>query len=354
MTRTARSLVLLVAVAACGDDGGNGKDPDARVTDMQVIDGLPEGCDYAELSDATNDDVSMPPGTPEATGLTFRDDTVICGQFDSTHFDGDITIDVDGYTFTVANETDALVRIRASGAAAIELVGIDIYTGANLTTSAGGVTFYGDHGVSSIHFMPGTYELAAFALHTEAIAAPVSYELEMVIDTPALRCPELLTGGYPETLDNGGNGNNGNDMVTIPMGAAPALSASATDNAENTNFTLSPSGDQRITGSAANITTADLYEDKDTFAFSTGSQPNELTVRLAWASNENTNLDFFLFEATTPTVVTRAIAASNTGPEAKTFSVKPNTAYWLTVAAKPAAALPTPYSVTLCTQHFTP
>src|SRR5262245_48359302 len=95
MTRTARLLVLLVAVSACGDDGG-GKQTDAKVVDTEdQIDGLPPGCDYAEKSDTTNDDVSDPPGTPESTGLTFRDDTVICGQFDSTHFDGDITVDID-------------------------------------------------------------------------------------------------------------------------------------------------------------------------------------------------------------------------------------------------------------------
>jgi hypothetical protein len=353
MTQLARLLVVAAAVAACGDDGGNAKVDGAVVVDTLLIDGLPPGCNYAERSDATNDDLSDPPGTPEATSLAFRDDTVICGTFDSTHFDGDITVDVDSYTFSVPNETDALLRIRATGAEAFAeagIVGIDLYTGSNLDQVAGKVTFYGDHGVSSIHLPAGNYRMQAFVLYTEAIAAPISYELELVIDTPALRCPELTSGGYTEMRDTNGNDNNENNMYQFTT-ATPTLSSNASDMPENTNFTLSPSADQRITGSAANVT-ADNYEDKDAYAFSTGSQPNELTVRLTWVNAAN--LDFYLFEANSTTEVSRSTSTSTASPEAKTFSVKPSTAYWLLIAAKGATGLPRPYSATLCTQNYAP
>ncbi len=351
MTHIARSFVLLAAVAACGDDGGATK-VDASVADMTIPpDGLPAGCDYAEQRDTTNDDVNDPPGTPEATGLTFRDETVICGTLDASHFDGDITVDVDGYTLTVANETDALLRMRATGADTIELVGIDVYTGPNLDQRIGEVTFYGSHGVSSIHLAAGTYELVAFALHGEAITAPIAYELELVIDTPALRCPELATGGFAEARDTAGNLHAGNDMYAVASVVSPTLSASGTDMPEMTNFTLSPSADQRISGSTANTAASDMYEDKDTFAFSTGSQANELTVRLGWLGT-NANLDFILFEANSAAPVSRSLATATTGPAAKSFAVSPRTAYWLMIGAKAGITAAKPYSATLCTANF--
>ena len=46
-------------------------------------------------------------------------DTVLCGKIDSSHFDGDITVDVDSYLVTLATDADVLVRMKGPGAEAI-------------------------------------------------------------------------------------------------------------------------------------------------------------------------------------------------------------------------------------------
>lgn len=349
MSRLCLASLFLPLVVACGDDGPS-TSVDAAVVDSSDVDAPPTGCDYVEQRDADNDDVPPATGTPEATNLTFSSRTVICGTIDHTHFDGDITVDGDGYTLAVASDTDVLVRLKAAGAEAIELVGVDIYTGASLNQLVGTLTFYGDHGVTSVRLPAGTYEFLVFALHAEAIAASVPYELAIETDTPALRCPELTSGGYAEAND--GSNNDGNDVVQIPSGTAPSLTAATDDAPEPTGFTLSQT-DQRISGTAANISAPDQYEDKDTYAISTSPMANELTVRLGWAGTA-TNLDFLLFEADNPAPVLRAIGTATQGPEARTFSIKPSTAYWLLIGAKVGGTVPMSYSASLCPARFTP
>jgi hypothetical protein len=352
MSRLPCSALCLILLSACGDDGP-AQSADASVADSAPTpDGLPDECDYTEQQDATNDDIDS--GSPEATNLTFTTsaDTVLCGKLEASHFDGDITVDIDSYLVTLATDADVLVRMNGPGAEAIEFVGVDVRAGSATGALVGTLTYYGDHGVTSVHLTAGTYDFEAFALSSAAITADVPYTLAIVADNPALRCPELTTGGFPEAGD--GPDSDGNDVVRLASGIAPALTASDSDNPEATGLTLSPTGgDQRLTGSAADIAAPDLYEDKDTYAFATSSMTNELTVRLAWAGA--TNLDFILFEAGDPSPVLRAISTSTASPEARTFSVKPSSSYWLLVGAKaPAAGLPSEYSASLCPAHFVP
>jgi hypothetical protein len=228
-------------LAACGPSSSappDGRVLDAPRTDDAPADAPPSGCDYTEQHDATNDDVSDPPGTPEQTGLTAGARTVVCGNFEHTHFDGDITADIDGYVLSVPSETDVLVRLHGAGAEAIEYAGVDVYGGATFGTLVGSATFYGDHGVAALHLPAGSYELAAFALSSAALSSTIAYELEVTTDTPATRCPEVASGGYAETHD--GADSTDNDVVTIPDGAPPALTASATDAPEPTGLTLEP------------------------------------------------------------------------------------------------------------------
>lgn len=350
-----RSAVLAACLlAACGPSSSappDGRVLDAPRTDDAPADAPPSGCDYTEQHDATNDDVSDPPGTPEQTGLTAGARTVVCGNFEHTHFDGDITADIDGYVLSVPSETDVLVRLHGAGAEAIEYAGVDVYGGATFGTLVGSATFYGDHGVAALHLPAGSYELAAFALSSAALSSTIAYELEVTTDTPATRCPEVASGGYAETHD--GADSTDNDVVTIPDGAPPALTASATDAPEPTGLTLEP-GATRVTGSAADVTTTDQYEDKDTFAFTTGASTNELAVRLTWPGT-GANLDYLVFEAGDPSPVFRAIATAPQAPELRTFSVKPNTSYWLLVGAKTGSAgLPVTYAASLCSAAFVP
>jgi hypothetical protein len=347
------ALCLIVLAAACGDDGGAPRSDAAVVVDTSSPDGLPAGCNYVEQQDTTNDDFGT--GTPEATNLTFTTsaDTVVCGTLDASHFDGDITVDVDSYLVTVATDADVLVRMKGPGAEAIELVGVDIRAGSVTGALTGTLTYYGDHGVSSVHLTAGTYDIEVAAFNSAAITTSVPYTIAIVADNPALRCPELTTGGYLEALDTSGNMNAGNDVVRLASGTAPALTTSGTDAPEPTGLTLSPTaGDQRISGSAADIAAPDLYEDKDTYVFATSSMTNELTVRLAWTGTAN--LDFLLFEDGDPTPVLRAISTATTSPEARTFSIKPSSSYWLMVAAKGATGLPKAYAASLCPTHFVP
>jgi len=219
-----RSVLLAsFLLAACGPDASSTL-PDARRGDAASGDAAPadapsSGCDYTEQSDTTNDDVSDPPGTPEQTGLTADARFVVCGKFEHTHFDGDITADIDGFVITVSNETDVLVRLSGAGAEEIEYAGVDVYSGPTFSTLVGSATFYGDHGVAALHLPAGTYELAPFALNSAALTATVPYKLDVSLDTPATRCPEVTSGGYPETND--GADSTGNDVVTIPSGAPP-------------------------------------------------------------------------------------------------------------------------------------
>jgi hypothetical protein len=336
-----------LSLVACGGESQHHTGIDALLPDTNGnIDGLGDGCNYVEQRDATNDDVFPAPGTPEATGLTIGSMTTICGAFEHTHHDSDITVDVDGYTASVGSETDVLVRIAGAGSEAIELVGVDVYTGAAFDQLVGQVTFYGDHGVTSVHLAAGTYEFVPFALHSQAIAATVPYTLQLATDSLDTRCAPITTGGYTEANDGGTN--TGNDVVGFPASGPPALTTLGTDNPEPSGITTSPSSMNRISGSAADITVPDKYEDKDTYAFATGAA-NELTVRLAWSGAAN--LDFFIFEAGNATPIWRA-DATTAGAETEMFSLKPSSNYWLLVGAKPGAGLPATYSATLCGANY--
>lgn len=353
-----RALLLplpLLALVACGDDGS--ATPDAPAGVDAAPDAPPDapmqaGCDYTEQRDLTNDDVSDPPGTPEETGLTFTTRTVVCGTFESTHFDGDITVDIDGYVLTLAADADVLIRLHGAGLTGPELVGVDVYTGATFGTLVGSNSVIGTHAVTALRLPAGRYELVPFALDGAAIAASLPYKLEVSVDMPATRCPEVMTGGFAEANDGGASINN--DMVRLVSGTPPALTASPTDMPEPTALTLAAGANTRVTGSSADVAVADLYEDVDTFAIATGAGVDELAVRLTWPGT-TTNLDFILFEAGNADPVLRAIGTATTAPELRTFGVKPATSYWLLVGGKAGTAgLPATYTASLCGATFTP
>ncbi|MBA3454815.1 MAG: hypothetical protein H0T42_17135 [Deltaproteobacteria bacterium] len=349
--RALHALPLLL-LAACGDDGAQ-QPVDAPLTLDAAIDaGLPIGCDYAERRDLTNDDVSSGSGSPEPTGLMFTTKTVICGTLEATHFDGDITVDIDAFTFSLAADADVLVRLHGTGLATPELVGVDVYGGASLNQLVGSNSVIGSHAVTAIRLTAGTYKLSAFALHSAALASAMPYRLEVVADAPATRCPELTTGGYAEMAD--GAASTGNDMIRLVSGTPPAQTASPGDSPEPTAFSIAGGTNHRITGSAADVAVADVYEDVDTYAFATSATTNELGVRLTWPG-ATTNLDYLLFEASSAEPVIRQITTATQGPELRTFAVKTGTSYWLLVGAKAGTGgLPAAYTATLCGATFTP
>jgi hypothetical protein len=152
MSRLPCSALCLLLLVACGDDDGGAHSSDASVADTAPLpDSLPDDCDYTEQQDATNDDIDS--GSPEATNLTFTTsaDTVVCGTIDASHFDGDITVDIDSFLITLATDADVLVRMNGPGAEAIEFVGVDVRAGSASGALVGTLTYYGDHGGRSVH-----------------------------------------------------------------------------------------------------------------------------------------------------------------------------------------------------------
>jgi len=331
------TVLAFALAAACGDDGGStttdaGPRPDSRTTDA-----APSSCDYTEQDDAGNDDVSG--GAPEATGVTLGADTVVCGVFESTHYDGELIADNDAYTFTVAADVDLLVRIQGAGLGEVELVGVDVFDG---DTTLATMNFYGNHGVAAIHLPAGTHGVRAFALASGPLAAAHAYTLSITVDSPDTRCTEVTAGGYTE-VETGASGTN--DVYSLPSGSPPSLSAASADAPEASLIVLAPDSPIRIGGTAANVTTTDKFEDKDTYIISTGAGTNEATI-LVTSPTAGANLDWYLFEENDTQFVT--IANSDAAVETKLTALKPNTDYWFLVGARAGATVPAAYNVTLC------
>jgi hypothetical protein len=311
-----------------------------------TIDGPPlANCDYTEQSDATND--TLDTGTGEATQVQVGGAVKsLCGSFASTHFDGDIVVDADAFHVTVATEGDYVIRLETN-AAGLELSGVEVYSGASFTTLVGTATWYGDHGVTSVHLVPGTYELLAFALNGAAIAAPIDYRIKVTDDSPT-RCVAITTGGIVEAHD--GPDSTGNDMYSIPGGSPIVVTANAADTPE-AGGTITPGTDVRFSGSLADVD-EDLYEDRDTFSFDVPNGTNELSVRLDWTGTGD--LDIMLFEGAVLPPETRVVGTATTGPETLFYSIKSGVTYSILFAASTGATLPIPYSATLCAASYVP
>jgi hypothetical protein len=195
------------------------------------------------------------------------------------------------------------------------------------------------------------------AFDTADISAPITYQLTIVPDMPATRCATLATGGFPEASDGGSD--NGNDVIDYnsTSNTPSTLSASGTDTAEVTGITAEPATSYRITGSSADVDPADDYEDRDTFAFTTGATTTQMSVRLDWAST-TMDLDYRVYPAIAsgdPLSIVGGLDESLSEEEFETFAVKPNTTYWLWIAAEDGATgQPSPYAATLCGEAFSP
>lgn len=345
-----RALLFLALVAACDDSkpataylDAPASPFDAADTDAPDLDGPPANpCDYTEAHDATNDTTGA--GTAEASGLTFQTRSVLCSEFESDHFDGDITVDIDAYRIHVAQASTVTLRLSGAGLDAIEFVGMDIYDGAQFDHLAGTNTFYGDHAVTEIPLPAGDYELLPFALNSAAIPATLAYRITMTVETRG--CTD--GGSYAEAHD--GAANTGNDMVTIPDGSPIALTASTADAPEPSGLTIAPDRSIGLSGNLADVMVVDKYEDKDTFEIATGPMTNELDVQLAWTGASN--LDFYLFEAGSPDAIVRAIDTAAT--EHRKFSVKPSTTYWLTTGVRAGTTVPVNYAIDACGIAFNP
>ena len=332
----------------CGDDGSTPSDaanPDAR-PDAPTADGPPGVvCDYTEQHDATNDTTGT--GTAEDTQLVVSPLlTTVCGSFASTHHD-DITVDVDAFHVTVGTAMDLVVRIEGN-AGSLELVGVDVYSGAAFDTLVGTATWYGDHGVTAIHLAPGTYELLPYALNSTPSASTIDYRVTLTEDSPT-RCMPVTTGGIVEAHD--GADSTGNDVYSVPSGNPIAATANPADTPE-AGGSIAPGTNVRFSGSLADVTVADQYEDRDTFSFDVPNGANELSVRLDWQGTGD--LDMMLFEGANIVPETRVLDGATTGPAHLFYAIKAGVPYTILFGASPGAAFPVLYSATLCSKVYVP
>jgi hypothetical protein len=356
---------ILVLASACGDDGGGGNTPDAKIDPDAAIDAPVStgSCDYTEAHDDTNDDFSgnNPNGVAEPTALTFAASALtICGNLDSTHFvAADELVDIDGFSFAAPAAVDVRIDLTVTGGTLpIDYLSIDIYTGANLSISVGTTAkFVGNHAVWDAHLDPadgGMYEVLLFAGHTAALTAPLAYRATITVDAPATRCPKQTSAAtYTEQRDAAGNGHTANDMVLI---ANPSLmlTASTTDQPEATGVTVAPAGTYHLVGSSADIAAMSGYKDRDTFEITTGASTNELALRLNWPGTTH-DLDYWLLEKATLPSLGRAFTSSKTEDEFKTFAVKPSTTYWLLIGADATSGSgDLGYEVSVCGSAFAP
>jgi hypothetical protein len=349
------SLIILLSLAACGDDSNtavrdaatsDGNDHDA-MTDIDAA--VPATCDYTEAADGTNGTVTG----AETTNLTLATKLTLCAQIDNGHFSQQV-VDTDAFKFTIAADTDVIMHITGAGIDALADTLIQLRRG-NAFVAFGVVE--GDHGTLIAHLPAGEYVAAMAAFNGSDLAAPVPYRLTIATDAPATRCA-ALTGAATYTEANDGASHNGNDVINYnsTSNTPSTLTASTVDAPEPTNITVASGMRYLIAGSSADVNPPDDYEDRDTFAFTTGPTTTQMTVRLNWPAT-TVDLDYRVYppSTTAPLSIVGGLKASQSEYELETFAVKPNTTYWLWIAAEDGSTgQPAAYAATLCGETFTP
>jgi hypothetical protein len=362
--RLLHSLLLVPAIAACGDDGGSNT-PDAFIITGDAMPDTPPpppGCDYGELNDATNDDATSA-GQPEQSMVMFSGSAVFCGKLNIARYDTTTNkVDADAYTFTLTGDTELYISMYGAGLAGIAQVDLQIYGGQGFQSLVTSGSFAGNHAAAITVLEAGTYEIYVRAYNNGAPAADVDYKVKLSTDDLEARCVPVTTGGFAEAGD--GANNLGNDMVGIDFDATDPdmfqILTTANDVPENTALTIADAMSYRFTGTGQ-VTNPIVgsYRDRDTFEITTGAMTNEITIRTAWPT-ATADLDMFVFEkppagAMTPIELGSA-AFTGVGPneEVITIAVDPNTKYWVWIGNYSDSTGAGVYSSTICGVNYTP
>ncbi|MGE3544271.1 MAG: hypothetical protein AB7L28_10075, partial [Kofleriaceae bacterium] len=263
-TRQITLFSLSAALVACGggkdNDDNNNNDgmpvfmdasvqADAPAPDIDApIDGpeLPEGCDFAELADATNDNILNMAGVPEATGLSFSAaTTTVCGAVNTGHFDDmNQVVDIDTFTISVAANSRVLLTMQGAG---IETLGeVNVFIDGEDSSITAPV--YGNQAVANGSLAAGEYTITVLAFNPTAPAADVSYKVKIVPDDPDTRCA-TATAAADFTEANDGANNTGNDMVDVRFSGDAAtrrVLTAAVDSAEPTGLTMASGTTYRL------------------------------------------------------------------------------------------------------------
>jgi len=137
--------------------------------------------------------------------------------------------------------------------------------------------------------------------------------------------------------------------VTKFVNPFTVIETAADDAPEDTGVAVnSVSGSVRFDGVSANVAKAGLYYDGDSFAFHTGPNAQQVTIRSDWAGGAD--LDLFLFKVGSLVDVARGLSVS-TSQDFMTAAVEPNTDYRIYVAGS-AEPLPSNYVVSMCNEKF--
>jgi hypothetical protein len=353
-------VAVLALLGGCSASTGSTR-PDAMDGDAEGIDASEDGmsdaaveltCDFTEAADATNDTTT----NAELTGLTLATRITMCGSMNNGHFDSSgQLVDADFLTFTIASETDVVMHVFGAGIDGPDDTIIQLRQGG---TFLGFGVVEGDHGTLNAHLPAGEYSAAVASFNATDLAAPIPYKLTIVPDLPDQRCAKLVgSGAYAEMAD--GASNNGNDVIDYNSTAntPSSLSASSTDAPEQTGFTVGvDTTHYQVTGISELVDPADDYEDRDTFAFTTGPATTQMSIRLNWAAT-TVDLDYRVYPQTAaaPLSIVGGLDESPSEYEFETFAVKPSTTYWLWIAAEDGATgQPAAYGATLCGSTWSP
>lgn len=346
-----RLAILASFIAACGDDGSAPTDARHVNDDSDVeIDAppVPAGCDYAELHDEDNDDVTAD-GFPELTGesLTAAGGKVLCGTVSPDHF-GNGTVDVDGFSMQLP-AGPILVTLSGTGLETLGEAKLGVYSGTDFKDVEAEEPLVGSHAVVMLDLPAGAYEFAILADNNTEITTAIPYKIEVSIDTPATRCPKIAGAA------NHMEGTADNDVVSITYSGTTntqVLTGSGGDAPEVSGVNMLPNFVARISGAIANSGQTGDYKDPDTYSFTTGPQMDSLTIRLNWTGAAD--LDWFLFEANELPSVAESANESSAEDEMLTVSVLPNTTYWLFTGMYKTSNAPTSYDFSLCGATFVP
>lgn len=330
------ALLSALFIAACG---GDDDDTPPGVTP-------PPPCDFNEAADATND------GAAELTNFTDvgMNGKTLCGHVDPGHFDGVQYNDTDTYKVTTSGAPILVHFGGGDGAAALPDFSVRI------TDMAGSLIFerrldagIADHVAAVTNLPPSDYLVSVTALDATDRASSVDYKVQFLPDDPA-RCPKSTDAAtYNETND--GAANTGNDGFTINWSDDPAITA-ASSPAEDSGISLDPTSRAHITGMMGNTDAADEYLDQDAYAFTTGEDTNEMSIRVDWAG-AGADLDYVVIEDGQTVLTQESDTSDTTGDEFATFALKPSTKYVVWVGAHDGSgSLPMPYDVSLCGAGF--
>jgi hypothetical protein len=310
-------------------------------------------CTYTEAYDASNDYRAASGYVLEETGLIYGGaKTTICGQINNGHFDtSDYAVDIDNYGVAIATDSDVIVALTGN-AQNVSSVGVWAYDPTTQATAAGGYFVY-DHGVFSAHLPAGNYEISVEAYDNQDIEQAIPYTLTIAGDAPAARCATMLTApDYSEAHD--GASNRGNDVVSFDYSQFPSTAmANNGSTPEAMGLVLDTATTHRISGVSANVAELGSYLDRDTYAFTTGAETDQVSVRLDW-TNTSADLDYYIFAEGSSFPLASAATPVLGGGEFATFAVAPNTRYWLWVGAYADSTVPAAYNATVCADTFAP